>query len=89
MWKTVNATSPRPVSATVIFAPTLESRNAQTNGTAPRLEVLSGDPFGWRTRVVDGICGAHPGAGSGDGYRYSSAADRTGDAICRCAITPY
>src|SRR6266540_4424488 len=55
MWKIVKMTSPRPVSATVILAPTLESKNAHTNGTACRSAFGVGGPFGWRIGVEEDI----------------------------------
>src|SRR4051812_22154334 len=77
MWKIVNVTSPRPVSATVIFAPTLESKNAHRNGTAPRSGFVSAGPLGWRT-VVEDI--AREGSRVWERLlRYSSAAFQTGD----------
>src|SRR4051812_10538062 len=71
-------TSPRPVSATVIFAPTLESKNAHTNGTAWRSAFGVGGPFGWRAVLEDDIV-AWVSRVFGDRLRYSSAAPQTGD----------
>ena len=62
MWKIAKVASPSPVSATVIFAPTLESRKAHRNGPAARSGGSAG-PLGCRTVVAD--IGAGMSLGSG------------------------
>src|SRR5262245_425401 len=50
-------TSPRPVSATRIFAPTLESNTAFRNSPAWVWRAGSIGPFGWRTvEAAEDIC---------------------------------